>query len=286
MTENPKVVLITGASSGIGEAVAREMLGRGWRVYGAARRTDRFEALVRDGMRPVDLDVTDAGSRSRCVREVLAEAGRIDGLVNNAGYGSYGAVEEVPLDEARRQFEVNLFGLAGMCQEVLPSMRARRAGRIVNISSMGGRIYTPLGGWYHATKHALEALSDAMRHELRPFGIQVVVVQPGAIRSEWVAHSARSMETVSGQGPYAPAAEAMARVLRDTYREGRAAPPECIARLVRRALTARRPRARYAGPLDAQLFLLARKYLPDSVFDWMVHFVTSPGSPAGIPPNE
>lgn len=269
-----KVVLVTGASSGIGEAIAREMLDRGWTVYGAARRTDRLEPMARAGMRPLGLDVTDEASRHRCVQQVLSEAGHLDGLVNNAGYGSYGAVEEVPLDEARRQFEVNLFGLAGMCQEALPSMRARGSGRIVNVSSMGGRIYTPMGGWYHATKHALEGLSDAMRLELRPFGVQVVVVQPGAIESEWVEHSISSLERVSGSGPYADGARAMARVMRKAYQPGAAARPESIARLVRRALTARRPRSRYAGPLDARVFLAARKYLPDALFDRMVDAVT------------
>src|SRR3954467_7983948 len=148
------------------------------------------------------------------VDTILAESGQIDVLVNNAGYGSYGALEDVPIEEARRQFEVNVFGLARLTQLVLPQMRSRRSGRIVNISSMGGRIYEPLGSWYHATKFAVEGLSDSLRMELAPFGIQVVVIQPGAIRTEWAAISADSLEATSSGTAYADQARAAAGVLR------------------------------------------------------------------------
>lgn len=262
--------LVTGASSGIGACITRRLLRDGWTVYGAARRVDRLQAMQREGARALELDVTEDASMVAAVDRVLAECGRLDALVNNAGYGSYGAVEDVPMEEARRQFEVNVFGLARMAQLVLPAMRRQRSGRIVNISSMGGRIYTPMGGWYHATKHAVEALSDAMRLEVKPFGVQVVVVQPGAIASEWVDHARTTLERTSGGGPYAGFARAMARMLVAAYQPGRAASPEAVAKLVSRALRARRPRARYAGPTDARVFLMARKYLPDAVFEALV----------------
>ena len=178
---------VTGASSGIGEATARHLAGLGLTVYAGARRVERMEsALAPHGIRPIALDVTDDASMRAAVDRILAETGRIDALVNVAGYGSYGAVEDVPLDEARRQFEVNLFGLGRLIQLVLPSMRARARGRIVNISSIGGKIYEPMGAWYHATKFAVEGFSDSLRLELRPFGIKVVIIEPGLTESEWV----------------------------------------------------------------------------------------------------
>lgn len=178
-----RTALVTGASSGIGEDTARKLQALGYVVYGAARRTDRLQALATDGIRPLTMDVTDDASMTAGVDRILEETGRIDVLVNNAGYGSHGAIEDVPIDEARRQFEVNVFGLARLTQLVSPHMRAQGSGTIINISSIGGRLTTPLGGWYHATKYAVEALSDALRMELRPFGIDVVVVEPGAIRT-------------------------------------------------------------------------------------------------------
>ena len=160
-----RTALVTGASSGIGEDTARRLQALGCIVYGAARRTDRLQALAADGIRPLAMDVTDDASVTAGVNRILEETGRIDILVNNAGYGSYGAIEDVPIDEARRQFEVNVFGLGRLTQLVTPHMRTQGSGTIINISSMGGRLTTPLGGWYHATKHAVEALSDALRME-------------------------------------------------------------------------------------------------------------------------
>src|SRR5215217_4048985 len=167
MTTN--TALVTGASSGIGEATALKLQGLGFTVYGAARREDRLQELAAEGIRPLAMDVTDEASMSAGIERIIADAGRIDVLVNNAGYGSYGALEDVPLDEARRQFEVNVFGLARLTQLVLPHMRAQRDGYIVNVSSMGGRIWEPFGSWYHATKFAVEGLSDSLRVEVAPF---------------------------------------------------------------------------------------------------------------------
>ena len=170
---NRGTALVTGASSGIGEETARELQKRGFTVYAAARRVERMAGLKADGINVLKMDVTDEKSVKAGIAKILKETGRVDVLINNAGYGSYGSVEDVPIAEAKYQFDVNVFGLALVTQLVLPHMREKRSGRIINISSIGGRIYEPLGGWYHATKFAVEGLSDSMRVELKPFGIKV-----------------------------------------------------------------------------------------------------------------
>ena len=210
-----KVALVTGASSGIGEAVALKLRSHGYTVYGSARRVERMAGLTDRGVRTLAMDVTDEASMQAGVEQIVAAEGRIDVLVNNAGYGSYGAIEDVPLDEARAQFEVNLFGAARLIQLVLPRMRAQRSGTIVNITSMGGKIHSPLGGWYHATKFALEALSDCLRIEVKPFGIDVVVIEPGGIATEWDAIAADKLREASaaGSGAYAAQAGAVAKAL-------------------------------------------------------------------------
>ncbi len=197
-----EVALVTGASSGIGATTARRLAALGFTVYAAARRAERLEPLATDGIRVLAMDVTDDESRRLGIETILAETGRIDVLVNNAGYGSYGAVEDVSADEARAQFDVNLFGAAELIRLVLPAMRSQGSGTIVNISSMGGRLYTPFGGWYHATKYALEALSDCLRMEVAPFGVNVVIIEPGAIRTEWGAIAADRLLASSVGGAY------------------------------------------------------------------------------------
>ena len=182
-----KTAFVTGASAGIGEAAARALLAAGYRVFAGARRLDRMAELAAAGATLLKLDLTDDASIVAAVNAIKSEAGRIDVLVNNAGYGSYGALEDVPLSEGRRQFEVNVFGLARLCQLVLPMMRAQKSGKIVNITSIGGKIWEPLGGWYHATKFAVEGLSDCLRVEVARFGIDVIVIEPGAIRTEWAS---------------------------------------------------------------------------------------------------
>ncbi|GAA4736085.1 oxidoreductase [Phytohabitans rumicis] len=267
-----KVAIVTGASSGIGEATARKLRTQGFTVYAAARRVDRMAPLAEVGIRPVRVDVTDDASMVGFVEQVVAESGRVDVLVNNAGYGSYGAVEDVPLDEARRQFEVNVFGLARLTQLVLPHMRRQGSGRIVNISSIGGKIYEPLGGWYHATKFAVEGLSDSMRMELAPLGIHVVVIQPGAIATEWSGIAGQHLLATSGQGAYADQAErAAAFFMADPT--GQASPPSVIANAVAKAATARRPRTRYAVGRGAKPILAARRVLPDRAFDRLMDAV-------------
>ena len=261
-----RVALVTGASAGIGKSIVRRLLQQGWTVYGAARRVDQMADIVASGAKALPLDLTDEASMVACVRRLLDEQGRIDALVNNAGYGSYGTLEDVPIAEARRQFEVNVFALARMCQLVLPTMRAQRSGRIVNISSMGGRGWTPLGGWYHATKHSVEVLSDAMRVEVEPFGVKVVVVQPGRIESEWSATAARTLRASATASVYRDQAEPFAALLEDY---GGAASPKVVTDAVLRALSTPKPKRRYATPADARVSIFLHWLLPDAAWEWL-----------------
>jgi NAD(P)-dependent dehydrogenase (short-subunit alcohol dehydrogenase family) len=262
-----KVALVTGGSSGIGEATALKLQELGYTTYAAARRVERMEHLTTTGIRPLAMDVTDDESMQSGVEQIVAEEGRIDVLVNAAGYGSYGALEDVPLSEARNQVEVNLFGAARLTQLVLPRMREQHSGTVVNITSMGGKIYTPLGAWYHATKHALEALSDCLRMELKPFGIDVVVIEPGGIRTEWPGIAAQKVRAVSGTGPYAPQGIAVADSLASESTQRRSSPPELIANTIGNAVTARRPKTRYAVGYGAKPMIFLHDVLPDRAFD-------------------
>ena len=266
-----KVVLVTGASSGIGEATAAKLTTLGFTVYGAARRVDRITGA---SVRPLAMDVTDDASMTSGIAHILDEAGRIDVLVNNAGYGSHGAVEDVPLDEARTQFEVNVFGAARLIQLVLPQMRARRSGRIINVSSMGGKIHTPLGGWYHATKYALEGLSDCLRIEVAPFGIDVVVIEPGAIRTEWGGIASDHLRKVSGSTAYATQAAAMAKVLTADTGLAKPSEPSVVANAIARAVTAGKPKARYAIGAGARPLIFLKGVLPDRAYDAVMRRAT------------
>lgn len=261
-----RVAVVTGASSGIGATTAQHLADAGFLVYAAARRMDRLEQLRRPNLRPLALDITDEASMTGAIDHVLTESGRVDALINNAGYGSYGAVEDVPIDEARRQFEVNLFGLARLTQLVLPQMRQRRAGRIVNVSSMGGKIAMPFGAWYHATKYALEGFSDSLRQELAPFGIQVVVIEPGGIKTEWAGIAIGSGLRASGDGPYAEGVHKLATRVGGPL-EQLGSDPAVVAKAITRAVTAKRPRTRYAIGLGAKPATYARRVLPDQVID-------------------
>jgi short-subunit dehydrogenase len=262
-----KTALVTGASSGIGEAIARQLLTDGYRVYAGARRLERMANLAAAGAELLALDLTDDESMCRGVAAIEAATGGVDVLVNNAGYGSYGSLEEVPIEEGRRQFEVNVFGLARLSQLVLPRMRENRSGAIVNISSMGGKIYEPFGAWYHATKFAVEGLSDSLRLELAPFGVRVIVIEPGGIRSEWSEIARDNLLLHSGQGPYKAYAEAHARLLGGANTSSLVSPPEVVARSVSKSLKARHPRTRYASGGGARPILWARRLLPDRAFD-------------------
>jgi short-subunit dehydrogenase len=267
-----KTFLVTGASSGIGAATVTQLLARGHSVYAAARRLGHMSHLEALGARLLALDLEDDASIVAAVDTLMSEVGRIDGLVNNAGYGSYGAVEDVSLDEARRQFEVNLFGLARLTQLCLPAMRTQKAGRIVNVSSIGGCIHEPMGAWYHATKFALEGFSNCLRMELTPHGIDVIVVQPGAIATEWSGVAQQSLRAVSGNGAYAAQAEAIGRLLNSADGKG-ASPPEIVARAIVKAIEVRHPRTRYAAGRGASILLTLRWLLTDKAFDKAMNMV-------------
>jgi NAD(P)-dependent dehydrogenase (short-subunit alcohol dehydrogenase family) len=262
--------LVTGASSGIGAAAVRRLRAEGYVVYAAARRIERLRALEVDGVYAIAMDVTDDQSMQDGVARILAETGRIDVLVNNAGYGSYGAVEDVPIAEGRRQVEVNLIGLARLVQLVTPTMRAQRSGRIVNVSSVGGKGYEPLGAWYHATKWAVEGFSDSLRLELAPFGIQVAIIEPGAIRTEWGQIAVDGLLKASGDGPYADQALSRAAVLATTIDESTAADPSIVADAIAHAATARRPKTRYPVPGAAKLLVFLPRILTDRTLDRLI----------------
>ena len=261
------VALVTGASSGIGRATALRLAALGFTVHAAARRVERMSDLANHGIHVESLDVTDDGSMVTVVDKIVSEHGRIDILVNNAGYGSYGAVEDVPIAEARRQFDVNVFGLARLTQLVLPHMRAQRDGYIVNISSMGGKIWEPLGGWYHAAKFAVEGLSDCLRAEVAEFGIKVVVVEPGSITSEWATISADNVEAISADTPYRGQAKLIARGLRKSDTSFLASEPEVVAEAIGKAVQRTKPRTRYPVGGGARTFLFAHRVLTDRGFD-------------------
>ena len=265
-----KAVLITGCSSGIGRATAEYLSARGWVVYATARRPETLSALEAAGCRTLALDVCDEASMVAAVETVEAEHGAVGVLVNNAGYSQSGAVESVPMERVRAQFETNVFGLVRLCQLVLPKMREQRWGKIVNVSSMGGRLVFPGGGFYHATKHAVEAVSDALRYEVKGFGIDVVLIEPGLIFTELgaTAHA----ETPGDDGAYAEFNREVADKTKEVY-EGTAfakrfgGPPETVAKAIARAITARSPRARYTVTPSAKILLAQRALLPDRGWD-------------------
>ena len=267
------VAFVTGASTGIGFEAAKKLAGHGFTVYAGARRVDRMEPLTALGVHVLPLDVTDEESMSAAVGRVLEERGRIDVLVNNAGYGSFGALEDVDLAEGRRQFDVNVFGLARMTQLVLPAMRKAGQGRIINISSIGGKFYEPLGAWYHATKFAVEGMSDALRLELKPHGISVSIIEPASTVSEWGGIAAQGLLATSGTGPYASQARQMAGALDSTNRPATSTAPEVIADAVLHAASSARPRTRYPVGRGARAILTLRRVLPDRLFDPVVMLV-------------
>ncbi|MEL7363661.1 MAG: oxidoreductase [Bacteroidota bacterium] len=265
-----QVVLITGASSGIGKATAERLLADGHTVYVAARRVEKMQGLADQGATALAMDVTKTEDVERVVDQIIAEQGRLDALFNNAGFGLYGAVEDTAIDDARYQFEVNLFGLARLTQLVLPHMRAQGFGTILNTSSIGGKIYTPLGAWYHATKHALEGWSDSLRLEVEPHGIRVVIVEPGIILTEFGDVMTKPMLERSGDGAYRDLAQAMATAATESYEKGDGSPPSVIADVVATAITASTPKTRYAAGRLAKPILALRRVLPDRWFDRLI----------------
>jgi NAD(P)-dependent dehydrogenase (short-subunit alcohol dehydrogenase family) len=270
MTERTNgVALVTGGSSGIGERAAIRLHEAGFTTYAVARRVDRMQELQRAGITTFAMDVTDDASMTAGISRIAGEHGGVDVLVNNAGYGSYGAVENVPIDEARRQFEVNVFGLARLVQLVTPHMREQGSGRIINISSVGGKFYEPLGAWYHATKFAVEGFSDSLRLELAPYGIRVVIVEPGPIRTEWNELARAHLVSSSAGTAYEHQAEGVrARMVAGDgpMMSG----PDVVGRKIARAATARRPRTRYPVGRGAGSLVTARRLLPDRAMDAVI----------------
>ena len=269
-----KVCLVTGASPGIGYATALEFQNAGYTVYGVARRVERMEALRAAGGHPLAMDMKNEADLERVVDTIMGEQGRIDVLVNNAGIGLHGSIEETPLDQARALFEVNLFGVARLIQLVLPQMRQQGSGKIINVSSIGGEIALPLGAWYYASKHALEALSDTLRMEVRRFGIDVVIVQPGIIKTDFEDHTANELRTISGHGAYQSMAEAMAKraetALGADSKANRASDPSLVAKTIRKAVEVKQPKPRYAVGYVAGTLLRLNRLLPTRLFDKMV----------------
>ena len=262
-----KVILITGASSGIGFDAAAMLARQGHRVYAAARRVERMEPLKELGVVPLRMDVTDEASMEAGVRMVLEAEGRIDVLVNNAGYGYFGAIENVPMEEARRQQEVNVFGLARLCQLVLPSMREQGSGRIVNTASVAGKTVLYFGGWYHVSKFSVEALSDALRMELKPFGIDVSMIEPGGIRTDWGIIAADHLAESSKGTPYETEALREAETMRKAYTIRLLSKPAVVARAISRAVNSRRPRARYRVGFGAHTLVFLHTILPARWWD-------------------
>jgi NADP-dependent 3-hydroxy acid dehydrogenase YdfG len=282
MGDVSKAVLITGCSSGIGQATARRLAAHGWTVYATARRPESIADLESAGCRTLALDVTDEDSMVAAVRAIEETHGAVGVLINNAGYSQSGAIETVPLDAARRQFETNVFGLARLTQLVLPKMRDQRWGKIVNLGSMGGKLVFPGGGWYHATKHALEAISDALRFEVRGFGIDVILLEPGLITTEFGNAAAASMTEVdgeavaaasSGSDPYATFNATVGSVTQGAY-DGPlrmlGAGPDKVAKVIERSITRRRAPTRVTITPSAKLSIPSRRLMPDRAWDAMM----------------
>lgn len=265
-----KVVLLTGASSGIGYQAAQLLAQHGYQVYGGARRIAAMDPLKSVGVIPLPLDITDEASIQTAVQTVIKQAGHIDILINNAGYGSYGAVEDVTIDEAKRQFNVNIFGLAALTKAVLPYMRAQKSGRIINTSSMGGRLTTMFGAWYHATKYALEAFSDALRMETKAFGIDVVLIEPGAIKTPWGLIAADHLRESAKGGAYEQQADQTAAGLTREYSSNLLSDPKVVAKAMLKAAQAAHPRARYLVGFGAKPLVFLHTILPTRAFDWLI----------------
>lgn len=280
-----KVILLTGASSGIGRETALRLARQGHIVYGAARRLQLLEPLRAQGVRPLQLDVTDADSCRAAVQTVVQAEGHIDVLINNAGYGHFGAVEDVPLDEARRQLDVNLFGLARLTQLVLPHMRRQHHGRIINTSSIGGHFTSYLGAWYHVSKYAVEAFSDALRMELRPHGIDVVLIEPSSIRTPWGDIAAQHLEEVAQPlpspslpsssseghtGAYLSESRRTAAFIRRLWSSSLISGPRVVTAAISSAVNARRPRARYVPGRFGRTLIFLHTLLPTRLFDYLM----------------
>lgn len=269
-TQDKKTALVTGASSGMGKVIARRLIQDGYRVYAAARGVEKMNDLAQLGARPLRMDISRDEDILAAVDTIVSQTGGVDVLVNNAGFGLYGPVEEIGIDEARYQFEVNVFGAARLTQLLLPAMRAKRSGYIINITSIGGKIYTPLGAWYHATKHALEGWSDCLRLEVAEFGIKVVIVEPGLIETGFGDVVSGNFVKRSASGPYGHLVGKVANSVKNAYGNGRGSDPKVIADVVARAVKRPHPRTRYAAGKYARMLIGMRVWLGDRLFDRII----------------
>jgi short-subunit dehydrogenase len=263
-----KTVLITGASAGIGKETAKTLIGEGYTVYAAARRVERMDDLRKSGAVPLKMDITREDDLVAVVEQIEKESGGVDILINNAGFGLYGAIEETTIEDARYQFEVNLFGLARITQLVLPYMRTQKWGKIINMSSTAGKCALPMGAWYTATKFAIEGWSDSLRFEVRQFNIDVIIIEPGPIGTEFWSVYVNPMLERSGQGPYGEIANAMANWSLDRQNNpDSTSSPSVIADTISKAIEARRPRTRYAAGKLARTVLFLRRWSGDRLYD-------------------
>lgn len=265
-----KTALVTGASSGMGKAIARRLIEDGYQVYVAARSVNKMVDLSKLGAQPLLMDVSKDDEIVAGVNIILAQTGGVDVLVNNAGFGLYGPVEEISIEEARYQFDVNVFGAARLTQLLLPAMRAKKSGHIINITSMGGKMYSALGAWYHATKHAMEGWSDCLRLEVSNFGIKVVIVEPGVIETGFGDGATESIVKRSASGPYGNMVQMVAKSIQHTYGQGKGSDPSMIADVVSRAVASQKPKTRYAAGKMAKMLIRMRVWLGDRIFDRLI----------------
>ena len=262
-----KVILITGASSGIGKDTALNLIKEGHIVYGAARRISKMKDIVEAGGHSIKMDILNNEDVDKAIDQVISEHNRIDVLVNNAGYGLWGAVETISIDEAKRQFDVNIFGLAYLTKKVIPLMRNQKSGKIINMSSMGGKVYTPFGAWYHATKYALEGWSDCLRIELKSFGINVILIEPGVIKTEFQDVMMDSTVERSIGTPYEKKLKALEKATQEMYARGIGSPPSVITKLIIKAINSPNPKRRYVGGLFAKPMLFIKKWFGDKIYE-------------------
>lgn len=274
-----KAILITGCSTGIGRATAEHLASRGHVVYATARRLESIADLRSTGCKTLALDVTDEASMQAAVRHIEEAEGAVGVLVNNAGYAQDGPIEEVPIEDVRRQFETNVFGLVRLAQLALPGMRRQKWGRVINVSSVGGKVVFPGGGFYHATKWAVEAISDALRFEVRPFGVDVAVIEPGAIKTSYEETSTAQIAGGAEGSPYAQFnRDRVARVVAGYT--GKVAGPEAVAKVIEHAATAKRPRTRYTVTSQARMVMSLRRVLPDRMWDRLMATQFKPPRPS------
>jgi short-subunit dehydrogenase len=262
-----KVILITGASSGIGKDTALSLIKEGYVVYGVARRLEMMQDIIQAGGYAFKMDILKERNIDDVVNQILKEQNRIDVLINNAGYGLWGAVETISIDEAKRQFDVNIFGLAYLTKKIIPIMRKQKSGKIINMSSMGGKVYTPFGAWYHATKYALEGWSDCLRIELKSFGIDVILIEPGVIKTEFQDVMMDSTVERSIGTPYEKKLKALEKATQEMYARGIGSPPSTITKLIIKAINSHNPKRRYVGGLFAKPMLFIKKWFGDKMYE-------------------